>query len=99
TRFSRDWSSDVCSSDLFDVAIDFSLPDGFDAILAACLARGAGLVSGTTGLSAPQHAAIGEAGARIGILWSANFSLGVALLEELRSEERRVGKEGERRCL
>src|SRR3546814_12345758 len=32
----------------FDVAIDFSLPAGFDAILAACLARGAGLVSGTT---------------------------------------------------
>src|SRR3546814_8887657 len=34
----------------FDVAIDFSLPAGFDAILAACLARGAGLVSGATGL-------------------------------------------------
>jgi 4-hydroxy-tetrahydrodipicolinate reductase len=67
----------------FDVAIDFSLPAGFDAILAACLARGAGLVSGTTGLSAAQHAAMNGAGARIGVLWSANFSLGVALLEEL----------------
>jgi 4-hydroxy-tetrahydrodipicolinate reductase len=67
----------------FDVAIDFSLPAGFDAILAACLARGAGLVSGTTGLSEAQHAALNGAGARIGVLWSANFSLGVALLEEL----------------
>jgi 4-hydroxy-tetrahydrodipicolinate reductase len=67
----------------FDVAIDFSLPAGFDAILATCLARGAGLVSGTTGLSAAQHAAMNGAGARIGVLWSANFSLGVALLEEL----------------
>lgn len=67
----------------FDVAIDFSLPAGFDAILAACVARGAGLVSGTTGLSEAQHAVIRDAGARIGVLWSANFSLGVALLEEL----------------
>ncbi|MGN7725204.1 4-hydroxy-tetrahydrodipicolinate reductase [Luteimonas sp. 22616] len=67
----------------FDVAIDFSLPAGFDAVLAACLARGAGLVSGTTGLSEAQHAAMNGAGARIGVLWSANFSLGVALLEEL----------------
>src|SRR5690606_25733533 len=67
----------------FDVAIDFSLPAGFDAILTACLARGAGLVSGTTGLSEAQHAAMRDAGARIGVAWAANFSLGVALLEEL----------------
>src|SRR5690606_21943795 len=67
----------------FDAAIDFSLPAGFDAILAACLARGAGLVSGTTGLSPAQHAALQDAAGRIGVLWSANFSLGVALLEEL----------------
>src|SRR5690606_36155593 len=67
----------------FDVAIDFSLPAGFEAILGACLARGAGLVSGTTGLSDAQHAALQDAGARIAVLWSANFSLGVALLEEL----------------
>ena len=33
----------------FDVAIDFSLPQGFDAILQLCLARNAALVSGTTG--------------------------------------------------
>src|SRR3546814_8292737 len=34
-------------------------------------------------LSGAQHAALQDAGARIGVLWSANFSLGVALLEEL----------------
>src|SRR3970040_106548 len=38
----------------FDVAIDFSLPDGFDAILALCVERGAALVSGTTGLESTQ---------------------------------------------
>jgi len=67
----------------FDVAVDFSLPAGFDAILAACLARGSALVSGTTGLSEAQQAALRQAGARIGVLWAANFSLGVALMEEL----------------
>jgi len=67
----------------FDVAIDFSLPDGFDAILATCLERSASLVSGTTGLSDAQHAMMQFAGARIGVLWAANFSLGVAMLEEL----------------
>ena len=34
----------------FDVAIDFSLPDGFDSVLALCVDRAAALVSGTTGL-------------------------------------------------
>ena len=67
----------------FDVAIDFSLPGGFDAVLAACLARGCALVSGTTGLSDAQQAALRVAGERIGVLWAANFSLGVALLEDL----------------
>lgn len=67
----------------FDVAIDFSLPEGFDAILAVCDQRGAALVSGTTGLSAQQQAAMQDASTRIPIVWAANFSLGVALLESL----------------
>jgi 4-hydroxy-tetrahydrodipicolinate reductase len=67
----------------FDVAIDFSLPDGFDAVLALCVERGAGLVSGTTGLSDAQKSAIGDAGSRIPIAWASNFSLGVAVLGRL----------------
>lgn len=67
----------------FDVAIDFSLPAGFDAVLATCLSRGAGLVSGTTGLSDAQRTALADAAGRIPVLWAANFSLGVALLEDL----------------
>jgi len=67
----------------FDVAIDFSLPAGFDAILALCVERGAGLVSGTTGLDARQQAALAEAAARIPLAWASNFSLGVAVLTEL----------------
>ena len=68
---------------LFDVAIDFSLPAGFDAILALCAARGAALVSGTTGLAPEQRAMLHSASARIPVLWAANFSLGVAVLETL----------------
>lgn len=67
----------------FDVAIDFSLPEGFDAILALCTSRGAGFVSGTTGLSEAQRTDLQAAAVRIPVLWAANFSLGVAVLEEL----------------
>ena len=42
----------------FDVAIDFSLPVAFDAILALCAARGAAFVSGTTGLASQQRATL-----------------------------------------
>lgn len=67
----------------FDVAIDFSLPEGFDGVLALCVERGAALVSGTTGLSDTQRLALGAASARIPLLWASNFSLGVAVLTEL----------------
>jgi 4-hydroxy-tetrahydrodipicolinate reductase len=67
----------------FDVAIDFSLPEGFDGILDACRSRGAALVSGTTGLSPGQQEALHSAASSIAILWSANFSLGVAVLNDL----------------
>lgn len=67
----------------FDVAIDFSLPEGFDAILALCVARGAALVSGTTGLSDAQKAALEAASATIPLAWASNFSLGVAALHDM----------------
>lgn len=67
----------------FDVAIDFSLPEGFDAILGLCSERGAALVSGTTGLEAVQREALQQASSRLPLLWAANFSLGVAVLSEL----------------
>ena len=67
----------------FDAAVDFSLPEAFDAVLALCEERGAGFVSGTTGLSEAQRAALEAASARIPVLWTANFSLGVAVLDEL----------------
>lgn len=67
----------------FDVAVDFSLAPAFDDILALCAARGAALVSGTTGLNDSQRDAMAAASARIALLWASNFSLGVAVLTEL----------------
>ena len=67
----------------FDVAIDFSLPEGFDPVLALCVARGRALVSGTTGLDAAQRDALQAAASDIALLWASNFSVGVAVLAEL----------------
>jgi 4-hydroxy-tetrahydrodipicolinate reductase len=67
----------------FDVAIDFSLPEGFDPVLDLCVARRAALVSGTTGLSDTQRAALSKAANTIPLVWPSNFSLGVAVLTEL----------------
>ena len=70
----------------FDVAIDFSSPEGFDAILALCVERKKALVSGTTGLSEPQFNALQTAGLLIPVLWASNFSLGVAVLSQLTAQ-------------
>jgi 4-hydroxy-tetrahydrodipicolinate reductase len=67
----------------FDVAVDFSLPEGFDRILDLCIVRKVALVSGTTGLSEAQTQALAQAGERIPVLWASNFSLGVAVLNAL----------------
>ncbi len=66
----------------FDVAVDFSLPDAFDAVLSTCVARKAGFVSGTTGLYEAQRIALDEAARVVPVLWASNFSLGVAVLAD-----------------
>ncbi|MEO5566602.1 MAG: dihydrodipicolinate reductase C-terminal domain-containing protein [Luteimonas sp.] len=67
----------------FDVAVDFSLADAFDPVLALCVSRRAALVSGTTGLSQQQLDALAVAATSIPVLWASNFSLGVAVLGDL----------------
>ncbi|WP_407909444.1 4-hydroxy-tetrahydrodipicolinate reductase [Lysobacter claricitrinus] len=74
----------------FDAAIDFSLPEAFDAALDLCVRRGAAFVSGTTGLSDAQRAAISSAASTIPVVWAANFSLGVAVLGDLVERAARV---------
>jgi len=67
----------------FDVAIDFSQPEAFESILQFCKSRNAPLVSGTTGLTVSQKQAMTDAANVIAVLWASNFSLGVAVLNDL----------------
>ena len=76
-------ASELSGVPAFNVAVDFSLPEGFDAILELCLQRGRPLVSGTTGLSPAQQSALDAASVRIALAWASNFSLGVAVLHDL----------------
>ncbi len=76
-------ASEMSGTPAFDVAVDFSLPEAFDAVLALCVERKAALVSGTTGLSDGQREALQVASASIPVLWASNFSIGVAVLHEL----------------
>jgi 4-hydroxy-tetrahydrodipicolinate reductase len=62
------------------VIIDFSSAQAFDEVLASSVARSIAFVSGTTGLAPAQFAALDEAAAKIPVLWSANFSIGIAAL-------------------
>ncbi len=62
------------------VLIDFSSADAFDDVLTVAVTRRLPLVSGTTGLSSEQRAAMTRAAASIPLFWSANFSVGVAVL-------------------
>lgn len=73
-----------------DVIVDFSGATGFDGALAAALDRGVALVSGSTGLDADQLAALEQAATRIPVLWTANFSVGVAVLRKLVREAARA---------
>lgn len=66
--------------DAADVVIDFSVPEATRKLLPQCIARKLPLVIGTTGLSADDLAAIGEASHSIPILQAPNMSLGVNLL-------------------
>ncbi|HVT32667.1 MAG TPA: 4-hydroxy-tetrahydrodipicolinate reductase [Rhodanobacteraceae bacterium] len=88
-RESSDAKERIAYSDSLDAAgdaavlIDFSAPSGFGAALAFARSRRIAFVSGTTGLSDPERRAMRDAAAEIPVLWSANFSLGVAVLARL----------------
>lgn len=65
------------------VVVDFSSPEGFDRALAWSRANGAPFVSGTTGLSESQLAALDAAATDIPVLLAPNTSLGVAVTRAL----------------
>lgn len=63
-----------------DVVIEFSSPSGAALAARICAARGAALVSGSTGLGTAEEAAIRAAAERVAVLRAANFSLGILAL-------------------
>ncbi len=66
-----------------DVLVDFSRPAACVARAEWAGARGVAFVSGTTGLSSDQMARLQRLAGQVAVLWSANMSVGVALLRTL----------------
>ena len=66
-----------------DLLIDFSFHTAAPAIMGWAAARGIGVIMCTTGHDEAEKAAITAAAERTGVFWSANMSLGIALLMEL----------------
>ncbi len=66
-----------------DVVIDFTLPDGTEALLEAALKTPKPLVIGTTGLSKHQLNLLDEVARKMPVLYATNMSLGVAILNKL----------------
>jgi 4-hydroxy-tetrahydrodipicolinate reductase len=75
---------------LSDVAIDFSSPDALEAHLEACIRAGTGMVIGTTGHSEKGRRLIEKGAQEIPILFSPNFSLGIAVCLEMASLMRKA---------
>ena len=63
-----------------DVVIDFSRPEALPAVCAYVRRTGTALLSGTTGYTPAQKTGLESLGACVPVLWSANFSLGIAVL-------------------
>ena len=75
------WSGSIADSvSAGDVVIEFSSPAAARETAEICAERRAALVSGTTGLSPEEDAAIQRAARRTAVLRAANFSLGVLAL-------------------
>src|SRR5690606_41046665 len=95
TRFSRDWSSDVCSSDLDAVGIRlkaFEMKPFSAAKTTAEDLRNMGLLDLATYQGLQAADALRDAARNEGGIAGAGVGLGAGM----RSEERRVGIEGKR---
>lgn len=66
-----------------EVIIDFTLPEGTEALLERLLENPKPLVSGTTGLSKHQQNLMKTLSQKAPVLYATNMSLGIALLKRL----------------
>ncbi|MCH8503139.1 MAG: 4-hydroxy-tetrahydrodipicolinate reductase [Ectothiorhodospiraceae bacterium] len=73
-------TDDLASAlDGIDVLIDFTIPEATVANARACAEKGVAMVIGTTGLGEEQKSEISAAAAKVGIVFAANYSVGVTL--------------------
>lgn len=73
-----------------EVVIDFTTPAASAALAGLAAGRGVALVIGSTGLSAQETRRIDEAGQRVAVVRSGNFSLGVNMLMGLVAQAARA---------
>src|SRR5207302_5058930 len=91
TRFSRDWSSDVCSSDLTEIALAWTdSTDDCPLLLYRVIVNGSPNVDAGQNLSAVVHRLTPETTYEITVKGRDFYAGNVSAP---RSEERRVGKE------
>lgn len=69
-----------------DVCVDFSGVGALPHLLAYLRRTGTPLVSGTTGLTEPDLDELRALGRRIPVVWTANYSTGIAVLRKLARE-------------
>ncbi|MCQ8226512.1 4-hydroxy-tetrahydrodipicolinate reductase [Pantoea trifolii] len=74
----------------FDILIDFTRPEGTLEYLAFCRQHNKAMVIGTTGFDEAGKAAIRAAAEEIGIVFAANFSVGVNLVLNLLQQAAKV---------
>jgi 4-hydroxy-tetrahydrodipicolinate reductase len=77
------FQSEVPKAPAPDVVLDVSTDPHLDALLDYALAHGSAFISGNTQLDAKAMHALQQASAKIAVLHTANFSVGVALLQQL----------------
>lgn len=73
-------------SSRIDIAIDFSMPEATRSVVQWCESARVPLVSGVTGLDDQQRAALRRASSVLPVLWSANMSLGIAVMARMFDE-------------
>jgi len=90
-KFSSDFAAALPGA---DVVIDFTRPEGTLHHLTLCQQQGVQMIIGTTGFDDAGKAAIQAAAQKIGIVFAANFSVGVNLTFKLLDMAARVLNEG-----
>lgn len=78
------------AKDDFDVFIDFTRPEGTLEHLAFCVKHQKMMIIGTTGFNESGKQAINDASKQIGIVFAANFSVGVNLVLSLLEKAAKV---------